>query len=127
MIVIGGIFDILVVDEVYYIVKFLGNDVDRIYDVGVVGIYRFLNKRYKIDSVRVIVVVVGMEGVFVSVIGGLVDVLVIVVLIFVGYGVNFGGLVVLLVMLNSCVFGIFVVNIDNGFGVGYLVLMINKL
>ncbi len=91
------------------------------------GIHRLLNKRHKIDSARVIVAVAGMEGALASVIGGLVDVPVIAVPTSVGYGANFGGLAALLAMLNSCASGISVVNIDNGFGAGYLASMINKL
>ncbi|VIG09409.1 NCAIR-mutase (PurE)-related protein [Clostridioides difficile] len=91
------------------------------------GIHRLLNKRHKIDSARVIVAVAGMEGALASVIGGLVDVPVIAVPTSVGYGANFGGLAALLAMLNSCASGISVVNIDNGFGAGYLAAMINKL
>ncbi|MBY2247158.1 AIR carboxylase family protein, partial [Clostridioides difficile] len=90
-------------------------------------IHRLLNKRHKIDSARVIVAVAGMEGALASVIGGLVDVPVIAVPTSVGYGANFGGLAALLAMLNSCASGISVVNIDNGFGAGYLASMINKL
>lgn len=123
----GGTSDIPVADEAYHTAKFLGNDVDRIYDVGVAGIHRLLNKRHKIDSARVIVAVAGMEGALASVIGGLVDVPVIAVPTSVGYGANFGGLAALLAMLNSCASGISVVNIDNGFGAGYLASMINKL
>ncbi|MDX5658978.1 nickel pincer cofactor biosynthesis protein LarB [Clostridioides difficile] len=123
----GGTSDIPVADEAYHTAKFLGNDVDRIYDVGVAGIHRLLNKRHKIDSARVIVAVAGMEGALASVIGGLVDVPVIAVPTSVGYGANFGGLAALLAMLNSCASGISVVNIDNGFGAGYLAAMINKL
>ncbi|WP_044490574.1 AIR carboxylase family protein, partial [Clostridioides difficile] len=93
----------------------------------VAGIHRLLNKRHKIDSARVIVAVAGMEGALASVIGGLVDVPVIAVPTSVGYGANFGGLAALLAMLNSCASGISVVNIDNGFGAGYLASMINKL
>ncbi len=91
------------------------------------GIHRLLNKRHKIDGARVIVAVAGMEGALASVIGGLVDVPVIAVPTSVGYGANFGGLAALLAMLNSCASGISVVNIDNGFGAGYLAAMINKL
>ncbi|GAA3644880.1 nickel pincer cofactor biosynthesis protein LarB [Asaccharospora irregularis] len=123
----GGTSDIPVADEVYYTAKFLGNDVIRIYDVGVAGIHRLLNKKHILDSARVIVAVAGMEGALPSVVGGLVDVPVIAVPTSVGYGANFGGLSSLLTMLNSCASGISVVNIDNGFGAGYLASMINKL
>lgn len=123
----GGTSDIPVADEAYYTAKFLGNDVIRIYDVGVAGIHRLLNKKHILDSARVIVAVAGMEGALPSVVGGLVDVPVIAVPTSVGYGANFGGLSSLLTMLNSCASGISVVNIDNGFGAGYLASMINKL
>ncbi|MEG2246018.1 MAG: nickel pincer cofactor biosynthesis protein LarB [Romboutsia sp.] len=127
VIVSGGTSDISVSDEAYYTAKFLGNDVERIYDVGVAGIHRLLNKRHILDSARVIIAVAGMEGALPSVIGGLVDVPVIAVPTSVGYGANFGGLSALLTMLNSCASGISVVNIDNGFGAGYLASIINKL
>lgn len=127
VVVTGGTSDIPVADEAYYTAKFLGNDVERIYDVGVAGIHRLLNKRHILDSARVVVAVAGMEGALPSVVGGLVDVPVIAVPTSVGYGANFGGLSALLTMLNSCASGISVVNIDNGFGAGYLAAMINKL
>lgn len=107
--------------------KFLGNDVERVYDVGVAGIHRLLNKNHILQSARVVISVAGMEGALPSVVGGLVDVPVIAVPTSVGYGANFGGLSALLTMLNSCASGISVVNIDNGFGAGYLASMINKL
>lgn len=127
VVVTGGTSDIPVADEAYYTAKFLGNDVERIYDVGVAGIHRLLNKRHMLDSARVVIAVAGMEGALPSVVGGLVDVPVIAVPTSVGYGANFGGLSALLTMLNSCASGISVVNIDNGFGAGYLASMINKL
>lgn len=127
VIVTGGTSDIPVADEAYHTAKFLGNDVDRVYDVGVAGIHRLLNKKEILNSARVVVAVAGMEGALPSVVGGLVDVPVIAVPTSVGYGANFGGLSALLTMLNSCASGISVVNIDNGFGAGYLAAMINKL
>jgi NCAIR mutase (PurE)-related protein len=127
VVVTGGTSDIPVADEAYYTAKFLGNDVDRLYDVGVAGIHRLLNKKDILNSARVIVAVAGMEGALPSVVGGLVEVPVIAVPTSVGYGANFGGLSALLTMLNSCASGISVVNIDNGFGAGYLASMINKL
>ena len=127
VVVTGGTSDIPVADEVYYTAKFLGNDVDRLYDVGVAGIHRLLNKKDILNSARVIVAVAGMEGALPSVVGGLVEVPVIAVPTSVGYGANFGGLSALLTMLNSCASEISVVNIDNGFGAGYLASMINKL
>ena len=123
----AGTSDIAVADEAYYTAKFLGNKVERIYDVGVAGIHRLLNKRYLIEQARVIVAVAGMEGALPSVVGGMVDVPVIAVPTSVGYGTSFNGLTALLAMLNSCASGISVVNIDNGFGAGYLAATINKL
>ena len=127
VIVSGGTSDIPVADEAYYTAKFLGNNVERVYDVGVAGIHRLLNKNHILQSARVVISVAGMEGALPSVVGGLVDVPVIAVPTSVGYGANFGGLSALLTMLNSCASGISVVNIDNGFGAGYLASMINKL
>lgn len=127
VVVTGGTSDIPVADESYYTAKFLGNEVERVYDVGVAGIHRLLNKMSILKSARVLIVVAGMEGALPSVVGGLVDVPVIAVPTSVGYGANFGGLSALLTMLNSCASGISVVNIDNGFGAGYLAATINKL
>lgn len=127
LILSGGTSDIPVADEAYYTAKFLGNEVERIYDVGVAGIHRLLNKVKVIQQARVIVVVAGMEGALPSVVGGLVEVPIIAVPTSVGYGANFGGLSALLTMLNSCASGISVVNIDNGFGAGYLASTINRL
>ncbi|OPJ55996.1 nickel pincer cofactor biosynthesis protein LarB [Alkalithermobacter paradoxus] len=127
LVLTGGTCDIPVADEAYHTAKFLGNDVERIYDVGVAGIHRLFNNMEKIMSARVIIAVAGMEGALPSVVGGLVDVPVIAVPTSVGYGANFKGLSSLLTMLNSCASGISVVNIDNGFGAGYLASMINKL
>ncbi|WP_122640445.1 nickel pincer cofactor biosynthesis protein LarB [Romboutsia sp. Marseille-P6047] len=127
VVITGGTSDIPVADEAYYTAKFLGNTVERIYDVGVAGIHRLLSKKHIIESARVIIAVAGMEGALPSVVGGLVDVPIIAVPTSVGYGANFGGLSSLLTMLNSCASGISVVNIDNGFGAGYLASMINKL
>lgn len=127
VVVSGGTSDIPVADEAYHTASFLGNEVERIYDVGVAGIHRLLNRRHILQEARVIIAVAGMEGALPSVVGGLVDVPVIAVPTSVGYGANFGGLSALLTMLNSCASGISVVNIDNGFGAGYLAAMINKL
>ena len=127
LIVSGGTSDIPVADEAYYTAKFMGNKVERIYDVGVAGIHRLLYKKELLDRARVIVAVAGMEGALPSVVGGLVNVPVIAVPTSVGYGANLGGLSALLGMLNSCASGLSVVNIDNGFGAGYLASMINKL
>lgn len=127
VVVTGGTSDIPVADEAYHTALFLGNTVERVYDVGVAGIHRLLSKKHIIDSARVIIAVAGMEGALPSVIGGLVDIPIIAVPTSVGYGANFSGLSALLTMLNSCASGISVVNIDNGFGAGYLASMINKL
>ena len=127
LIITGGTSDIPVADEAYHTARFFGNKVERLYDVGVAGIHRLLNSKHIIDNARVIVAVAGMEGALPSVIGGLVDVPVIAVPTSVGYGANFNGLAALLAMLNSCASGISVVNIDNGFGAGYLASIINKL
>ncbi|MCT4507462.1 MAG: nickel pincer cofactor biosynthesis protein LarB [Tepidibacter sp.] len=127
VVVTGGTSDIPVADEAYHTAKFLGNDVKRLYDVGVAGIHRLLNNKDVLMDARVIIAVAGMEGALPSVVGGLVDVPVIAVPTSVGYGANFNGLSALLTMLNSCASGISVVNIDNGFGAGYLSSMINKL
>ena len=127
LIITGGTSDIPVADEAYYTAKFFGNEVERLYDVGVAGIHRLLSPRNIIEEARVIVAVAGMEGALASVVGGLVDVPVIAVPTSVGYGANFDGLAPLLAMLNSCASGISVVNIDNGFGAGYLASTINKL
>ncbi|WP_250673793.1 nickel pincer cofactor biosynthesis protein LarB [Paraclostridium ghonii] len=127
VVVTGGTSDIPVADEAYHTAKFLGNDVESVYDVGVAGIHRLLNKMNIIRDARVLIVVAGMEGALPSVVGGLVDVPVIAVPTSVGYGANFNGLSALLTMLNSCASGISVVNIDNGFGAGYLAATINKL
>lgn len=127
IVVTGGTSDIPVAEEAYHTAQFLGNDVEKLYDVGVAGIHRLLNNTELLFSARVIIAVAGMEGALPSVVGGLVDVPVIAVPTSVGYGANFNGLSALLTMLNSCASGISVVNIDNGFGAGYLASMINKL
>ena len=127
LIVTGGTSDIPVADEAYFTAEFFGNKVERLYDVGIAGIHRLLSNRNIIEEARVIVAVAGMEGALPSVVGGLVDVPVIAVPTSVGYGANFDGLAPLLAMLNSCASGISVVNIDNGFGAGYLASIINKL
>ena len=105
----------------------LGNEVLRLYDVGVSGIHRLLSNMEAIMSARVIVAVAGMEGALPSVIGGLADCPVIAVPTSVGYGASLGGIAALLSMLNSCASGVSVVNIDNGFGAGYMASMINHL
>jgi pyridinium-3,5-biscarboxylic acid mononucleotide synthase len=126
-IVTAGTSDIPVAEEAAITAETMGNKVDRIYDVGVAGIHRLLAQTETLMQANVLVVVAGMEGALASVVGGLVDKPVIACPTSVGYGANFGGLSALLTMLNSCASGIGVVNIDNGFGAGYLASMINKL
>lgn len=126
-IVTAGTSDIPVAEEAAVTAEILGNKVERIFDVGVAGIHRLFNRLDVIRGAKVVVVIAGMEGALASVVGGLVDKPVIAVPTSVGYGANFGGLSALLCMLNSCASGISVVNIDNGFGAGYLASMINKL
>jgi len=126
-VITAGTSDIPVAEEAAITAEVLGNRVNRIYDVGVAGIHRLLSKMDTISQANVIIVVAGMEGALASVVGGLVDKPVIAVPTSVGYGANFGGLSALLTMLNSCASGIGVVNIDNGFGAGYLASNINKL
>ena len=122
----GGTADIKVAEEAALTAEILGNTVERLYDVGVAGIHRLLKHTEKLQQANVIIAVAGMEGALPSVIGGLVDKPVIAVPTSVGYGSNFQGLSALLTMLNSCASGIGVVNIDNGFGGGYLASTINR-
>ena len=123
----AGTTDMPVCEEAAVTAEFLGNNVERVYDVGVAGLHRLLSRLEKIKASNVIIVVAGMEGALASVVGGLTDKPVIAVPTSVGYGANFGGLSALLTMLNSCASGVGVVNIDNGFGAGYLANNINKL
>ena len=123
----GGTSDIPVAEETAVTAEVLGNEVVRLYDVGVSGIHRLLSHMDIIMSARVIVAVAGMEGALPSVIGGLADCPVIAVPTSVGYGASLGGIAALLSMLNSCASGVSVVNIDNGFGAGYMASMINHL
>lgn len=123
----AGTSDIPVAEEAACVAEFFGADVERFYDVGVAGIHRLLAAAPKIREANAVVAIAGMEGALASVIGGLVDKPVIAVPTSVGYGANFGGLSALLTMLNSCAEGISVVNIDNGFGAGYLAAQINRL
>ncbi|RKJ40939.1 nickel pincer cofactor biosynthesis protein LarB [Acutalibacter sp. 1XD8-33] len=123
----GGTSDMPVAEEAALTAQALGNRVTRLYDVGVAGLHRTLNHLEDIMSARVIIAIAGMEGALASVIGGLADCPVIAVPTSVGYGASFGGLSALLSMLNSCASGVSVVNIDNGFGAGYLASMINHL
>lgn len=123
----GGTSDIPVAEEAAVTAEFFGNTVDRLYDVGVAGIHRLLMNTDKLMDANVIIAVAGMEGALASVVGGISNCPVIAVPTSVGYGANFGGLSALLTMLNSCSSGIGVVNIDNGFGAGYLASMINGM
>ena len=123
----GGTSDQPVAEEAALTAEVLGNDVLRLYDVGVAGLHRLLDHLPELMSARVIVAIAGMEGALASVVGGLVDCPVIAVPTSVGYGASFGGVSALLSMLNSCASGVSVVNIDNGFGAGYLASMMNHL
>ena len=123
----GGTSDLPVAEEAALTAEALGNEVLRLYDVGVAGLHRLLAHSADLASARVVVAIAGMEGALASVIGGLVDCPVIAVPTSVGYGAAFGGLAALLSMLNSCASGVSVVNIDNGFGAGYLASMINHI
>ncbi len=123
----GGTSDLPVAEEAALTAETLGNQVERLYDVGVAGLHRMLAHLDAIMEARVIVAVAGMEGALARVLGGLVDCPVIAVPTSIGYGANFGGLSALLSMLNSCASGVSVVNIDNGFGAGYLASMINHM
>lgn len=121
----GGTSDMPVAEEAALTAEALGNEVVRLYDVGVAGIHRLLSHMEEIMNAKVIIAIAGMEGALASVVGGLADCPVIAVPTSVGYGAAFGGMAALLSMLNSCASGISVVNIDNGFGAGYLASMIN--
>ena len=127
MIASAGTSDIPVAEEAAVTASFLGSKVETEYDVGVAGIHRLLDKKRKFSSARVVVVVAGMEGALPSVIGGLTDRPVVAVPTSTGYGTSFGGLTALFAMLNSCVPGIAVMNIDNGFGAGCLAHKINTI
>ncbi|MGB9906834.1 MAG: nickel pincer cofactor biosynthesis protein LarB [Candidatus Saccharicenans sp.] len=126
-IISAGTSDMPVAEEAALTCEFFGNTVDRIYDVGVAGLHRLLSHYDQIKEARVLVVVAGMEGALPSVVAGLFRAPVIAVPTSVGYGANFQGLSALLAMLNSCPGGVAVVNIDNGFGAGYLASLINHL
>lgn len=126
-IISAGTSDLPVAEEAAITATVMGNPVTRLYDVGVAGLHRLLARQDVLQAARVIVVVAGMEGALPSVVGGLVRVPVIAVPTSVGYGASFGGLAALLGMLNSCASGLSVVNIDNGFGAGYLASLINHL
>jgi hypothetical protein len=126
-IITAGTSDMPVAEEAATTAELLGNNVLRIYDAGVAGIHRLVDKLPEIRNCRVIIVIAGMEGALASVVGGLVDKPVIAVPTSIGYGANFGGISALLAMLTSCSTGVTVVNIDNGFGAGFAASMINKL
>lgn len=123
----GGTSDIPVAEEAALTAEILGSQVVRLYDVGVAGVHRLLNHLDLIMDASVIIAIAGMEGALASVVGGLADCPVIAVPTSVGYGASFGGVSALLSMLNSCASGVSVVNIDNGFGAGYLANMINHM
>ncbi|MCR5415942.1 MAG: nickel pincer cofactor biosynthesis protein LarB [Pseudobutyrivibrio sp.] len=126
-VVTAGTADISVAEEAAQTAEYFGSQVTRVYDVGVSGIHRLLENRDAIDSANVVIAVAGMEGALASVIGGLVSKPVIAVPTSVGYGANLGGISALLTMINSCANGISVVNIDNGYGAGYIATQINRL
>jgi NCAIR mutase (PurE)-related protein len=126
-IITAGTSDMPVAEEAATTAELLGNNILRIYDAGVAGIHRLVDKLPEIRTCRVIIVIAGMEGALASVVGGLVDKPVIAVPTSVGYGANFGGISALLAMLTSCSTGVTVVNIDNGFGAGFAASMINKI
>jgi NCAIR mutase (PurE)-related protein len=126
LVVCAGTSDLPVAEEAFVTAKFLGNPVEKIYDVGVAGIHRLFNHIDKLRKASVIIAVAGMEGALPSVIAGLVESPVIAVPTSVGYGASFSGLSALLAMLNSCAPGIAVVNIDNGFGAAYISTLINR-
>lgn len=123
----AGTADIPVAEESAQTAEFFGSYVERIFDVGVSGIHRLLSQTEKLEKSNVVVAVAGMEGALASVVGGLVSVPVIAVPTSVGYGANLGGISALLTMINSCANGISVVNIDNGYGAGYIATQINRL
>lgn len=125
LVLTAGTADIPVAEEAAVTATELGSPVERIYDVGVAGLHRLLDKREMLFSARVLIVVAGMEGALASVVGGLVRRPVIAVPTSVGYGASFEGLAALLAMLNSCATGVCVMNIDNGFGAGYFAHLIN--
>lgn len=127
VVVSAGTSDIPVAEEAVITAEMMGNEVQQVYDVGVAGIHRLLANRKVLTGARVVIVCAGMEGALPSVVGGLVGVPVIAVPTSVGYGASFDGLAALLGMLNSCASNVSVVNIDNGFGAGYVASLINRL
>jgi NCAIR mutase (PurE)-related protein len=127
VVVSAGTGDIPVAEEAVVTAEIMGNDVDHLYDVGVAGIHRLFANRHSLNRARVVVVCAGMEGALPSVVGGLVGVPVIAVPTSIGYGAAFKGVAALLGMMNSCASNVSVVNIDNGFGAGYVASLINRL
>jgi len=127
LVISAGTSDIPVAEEAVLTAEIMGNRVDRLYDVGVAGIHRLVSQRERILQARILVVVAGMEGALPSVVGGFVPRPIIAVPTSVGYGANFGGVTALLGMLNSCAPGVAVVNIDNGFGAGYIASLMNRV
>ena len=127
LVITAGTTDIPVAEEAALTAQMMGNPVETLYDVGVAGIHRLLSERKRLETARVLIVIAGMEGALPSVVGGLVDRPVIAVPTSVGYGTSFGGITALLAMLNSCASGVAVVNIDNGFGAGYIASLINRM
>jgi NCAIR mutase (PurE)-related protein len=126
-VVCAGTSDMPVAEEARVTAEVMGNEVIAIHDIGVAGIHRLMNNRERLTEARVVVVCAGMEGALPSVVGGLVSCPVIAVPTSVGYGASFNGLAALLGMLNSCASNVTVVNIDNGFGAGYVASLINRL
>ena len=126
MVLSGGTADIPIAEEAALTAELMGNEVERSYDVGIAGVHRLLDHLPRLRQAKVLVVVAGMEGALPSVVSGLVSTPVIAVPTSVGYGASFSGLTALLTMLNSCSAGVSVVNIDNGFGAGYLAALINR-
>lgn len=127
LVVTAGTADLPTAEEVAITAEAMGNTVERLYDIGVAGIHRLFDNKEKLFNANVIVVVAGMDGVLASIVGGLVDKPVVAVPTSVGYGASFDGLAALLTMLNCCAPGVAVVNIDNGFGAGYLASIINQM
>jgi len=127
LVISAGTSDIPVAEEAFHTSRYLGNDVEKLYDVGVAGIHRLLSQRELLEKASVLIVAAGMEGALPSVVAGLVDKPVIAVPTSVGYGASFGGITALLGMLNSCAPGVAVVNIDNGFGAGCMAATINRM
>lgn len=126
LVITGGTSDIPVAEEAAVTAEMMGNEVERLYDVGVAGLHRLLSSLDRVQQANVLITVAGMEGALASVVSGLVNRPVVAVPTSVGYGANFGGLSALLTMLNSCASGVTVVNIDNGFGAGYAASLINR-